>query len=156
MRTGAVVYTTGVNVPIYALHPATTHFPIALLLLNLALTLWHLQRPDAFVERAAYGALLIGWWGALAGVASGTLAAALAWPVEAGVLSWLNAHALLGFVLLYIYGRALLQRRREPHVLDGPGRTRYLLWLVSGALLLLLDGWIGGHMVYRLGVGVDA
>lgn len=144
------------NVPIYALHPAATHFPIALLVLNLALTLWHLRRPDPFVERAAYGALLLGWWGALAGVVTGLVAAALAWPVEAGVLTWLNAHAVLGFALLYIYGRALLQRRRDPGVLDGPGRTRYLVLLIGGALLLLLDGYIGGHMVYRLGVGVDA
>jgi uncharacterized membrane protein len=140
---------------VYALHPAVIHFPIALLVVNLALTLWHLRRADPFLERAAYGALLLGWWGALAGVVTGTLAAALAWPVEAGVLSWLNAHAVLGFLLLYIYGRAVLRRRRDPQILDGPNRRQYLLLLIAGAVLLLVDGWIGGHMVYRLGVGVD-
>ncbi len=145
----------GVSLPMYALHPAVVHFPIALLLLNLVLTLRHLRRPDPFWERAAYGALVLGWWGALAAVASGILAAALAWPVEAGVLTWLNSHAVLGFALLVVYGRALLRRRREPDVLAGPGRRPYLLLLLLGAGLLLLDGWIGGHMVYRLGVGVE-
>lgn len=143
------------DIPVYALHPFAIHFPIALLVLNLALTVWHLRRPDPFLERAAYGALLLGWWGSLAGVVTGTIAAALVWPVEAGVLTWLNAHAVFGFVLLYVYGRALLQRRRDPHVLDGPGRRRYLLLLIAGVLLLLLGGWSGGHMVYRLGVGVE-
>ncbi len=145
----------GVSLPMYALHPAVVHFPIALLLLNLVLTLRHLRRPDPFGERAAYGALVLGWWGALAAVASGILAAALAWPVEAGVLTWLNSHAVLGFALLVVYGQALLRRRREPDVLAGPGRRPYLLLLLLGAGLLLLDGWIGGHMVYRLGVGVE-
>jgi uncharacterized membrane protein len=131
------------------------HFPIALLVLNLILTMWHLRWPDPFLERAAYGALLLGWWGAFAGVVTGTIATALVWPVEPGVLTWLNAHAALGFALLYVYGRALLRRRREPGVLNGPGCRGYLLLLITGATLLLLDGWIGGHMVYRLGVGVD-
>lgn len=150
-----MTYTTAVDIPVYALHPVAIHFPIALLVLNLALTLWHLRWPDPFLERAAYGALLLGWWGSLAGVITGTIAAALVWPVEAGVLTWLNTHAVLGFVLLYVYGQALLRRRRDPQVLDGPRRRDYLLLLISGVILLLLDGWIGGHMVYRLGVGVD-
>ena len=145
----------GVSLPMYALHPAVVHFPIALLLLNMVLTLRHLRHPDPFVERAAYGALVLGWWGALAAVASGILAAALAWPVEPGVLTWLNSHAVLGFALLLVYGRALLRRRRDPAVLAGPGRRPYLLLLLLGVALLLLDGWIGGHMVYRQGVGVE-
>ena len=140
----------------YALHPAVVHFPIALLVLNLLLTLRHLRHPDPFVERAAYGALLLGWWGALAAIVTGTGAAALVWPVEANVLPWLNSHAVLGFAVLFVYGRALLRRRRQPDVLAGPGRRPYVLLLLLGTGLLLLDGWIGGHMVYRLGVGVDA
>jgi uncharacterized membrane protein len=140
---------------LYAIHPAVIHFPIALLLLNLLLTLRYLQTHDDFVERAAYGALVLGWWAALAAVVTGTIATALEWPLEQGLLGWLNAHAVLGFVLLLVYGRALLWRRREPRVLQGAGRNRYLLLLVAGALIVALDGWIGGHLVYRLGLGVD-
>ena len=138
----------------YALHPAVVHFPIALLLLNLLLTAHYLRRPDPFTERAAYGALVLGWWAALAAVTTGTLTTALEWPLAPGVLGWINAHALLGFALLLVYGRALLWRRREPGVLQGPHRRRYFLLLVAGAALVALDGWVGGHLVYGFGVVV--
>ncbi len=138
----------------YALHPAVVHFPIALLLLNLLLTWRYLQTRDPFVERCAYGALGLGWWGALAATGTGTIATALEWPLRPDVLGWLNLHALFGLALLVVYGRALLWRRREPDVLQSPARRRYLALLVAGALLVAVDGWIGGHLVYRLGLGV--
>jgi uncharacterized membrane protein len=138
----------------YALHPATIHFPVALLLLNFVLTGWAVYKDDPFVERAAYGALLLGWLGAAGAILSGLLAAALVWPVNDDVLAWLNTHAALGLILLLVYGRALLWRRREPQVLQSVRRRQYLALLVVGALLVALDGWVGGHMVYRLGVGV--
>jgi uncharacterized membrane protein len=53
-----------------------------------------------------------------------------------------------------VYGRALLWRRRVPDVLLGPSRGRYLCLLVAGAVVVGLDGWLGGHLVYRLGLGV--
>jgi hypothetical protein len=34
-------------------------------------------------------------------------------------------------------------------------RRGYLVRLGLGVALLVLDGWIGGHMVYALGVGVN-
>ena len=138
----------------YALHPAVVHFPIALLLLNLVLTIRHVYRPDAFVERAAYGALVLGWWATLAATTTGIIAIAVEWPLDPGVLSWLNFHALGGFGLLVVYGRALLWRRRRPDVLQSAARGRYVALLLAGAALVLLDGWIGGHLVYRLGLGV--
>ena len=138
----------------YAVHPAVIHFPIALLLLGVALSLSVLRRPDDFVERAAYGALVIGWWTALAGVVTGTAAVALIWPLRPGTLPWINAHAALGLALLVLFGRALLWRRREPAVLRGPRRLRYIALLLAGAAMVVVDGWLGGHLVYRMGVGV--
>ena len=139
----------------YAIHPAVVHLPIALLLLNLALTLQYLRAPDPFLDRAAYGTLVLGWWAALAAVLTGTVATAIEWPLQEGELAWLNAHAAGGFAVLLVYGRALNLRRREPGLLAGPRRQQYLLLLLAGAAILALDGWIGGHLVYRLGVGVD-
>ena len=139
----------------YALHPAVVHFPIALLLLNLLLTLAYLRSGDRFMEQAAYGALMLGWWAALVAIVTGTIAVALEWPLRPGVLVWLNWHAFLALILLLVYGRALLMRRRDPRLLAGPDRRAYLGLLVAGALLVAADGWIGGHLVYRLGLGVD-
>lgn len=137
------------------LHPFATHFPIALLLLNLALTLVFLRRADPFLERSAYGALVIGWWGLFAAILTGTLDLALSWPLRAETVVWINAHAALGIALLIIYGQALLRRRRDPAVLQGPQRAAYLRLLVLGALLVLVTGWVGGHLVYGLGFGVE-
>lgn len=136
------------------LHPATVHFPIVLLLLNLALTLLYLRRRDPFLERSAYGALIIGWWSALAAILTGTLEIAFNWPLPAEVVGWLNAHAASGLIILVIYGQALLQRRRNPHILDSAQRRIYLGLLSGGAALVLLSGWIGGHLVYALGFGI--
>ncbi len=136
------------------LHPFVIHFPIALLLLNLALTLASLHRPDPFLERSAYGALVIGWWGAFAAVATGVLDVARAWPLRPEVVGWLNAHFALGLLVLFVYGRALLMRRRDPTILQGSHCRSYIALLVLGTLLVILTGWTGGYLVYSLGFGV--
>ncbi len=139
---------------LHLLHPAVIHFPITLLLLNGLLTLIFLRRPDLFLERSAYGALVLGWWGALVATITGVLATAVQWPVQDDHLFWVNAHAVLGGVLLLVYGRALLMRRRDPQILHSQHRRAYLLLLLIGMLLVVTSGWTGGHLVYQLGIGV--
>lgn len=136
------------------LHPFVVHFPIALLLLNLGLTLLYLRRDDAFLERSAYGALVIGWWGAFAATLTGAIDLAINWPIRAEVIAWINAHVALGLAVLLIYGQALLRRRRDPYILRGPHARSYLGLLGVGALAVLASGYVGGHLVYGLGFGV--
>ncbi len=136
------------------LHPAAVHFPIALLVVNYGLTLAYLRWHDPFFDQAAYGALVLGWWGSFAAVLTGTIALASSWPLRADVVGWINMHAILGLVLLWVYGQALLRRRRDPQLLDGADRRRYMQLLSLGVVLLLVDGWIGGHLVYGLGFGI--
>jgi len=138
----------------YFLHPAVIHFPIAWLLLGSALTLVYLRRTDPFVERSAYGALVLGWWSTFVAVATGVVAVALTWPIEPSELPWINGHAVTGTLVLLVYGRALLLRRRDRQILHSAARRTYLLLLAAGALLVVLSGWTGGHLVYQLGVGV--
>ena len=140
---------------LYLLHPAVIHFPIAFLLLNGALTVWYLRRADTFVERSAYGALVLGWWGALAATGSGLLAVIVSWPLEDAHIAWINAHAVLGALVLFVYGRALLLRRRDPAVLHGVQRRTYLALVLAGAMLAATSGWTGWHLVYQLGLGVQ-
>ena len=136
-----------------ALHPMVVHFPIALLLLGLLLSILAMRRPDPFYDRAAYGALLLGWWAALAALLTGTLEIVLNWPLPEGTLAWLNAHAASGLILLIVYFVALQRRRRDPRILHGAGRYAYLGLLVAGALLVAFSGWVGGVLVYELGFG---
>ena len=138
----------------HLLHPAVIHFPITLLLLNGALTLAYLRRPDPFLERAAYGALVLGWWGVFVAIGTGLLAVVVNWPLQVEHVGWINAHAVLGTVLLLVYGRALLLRRRNPQILQSLQLRSYLLLLAMGVLLVVLSGWTGGHLVYGLGFGV--
>ena len=135
-------------------HPFVVHFPIALLLLCVILTLACLRWDDPFLERSAYGALVIGWWGAFAAVASGVLDIARAWPLASEVVGWLNAHFVLGVLVLLVYGRALVMRRRDGRILHGSDGRRYVALLCIGALLVVLSGWTGGILVYRFGFGV--
>lgn len=136
------------------LHPAVIHFPIALLLLAAALTAAHLRRPDPWLERCAYGALVLGWWSALAATVTGLGAAALQWPFTPTILMWINWHALTGFAVLGVAGRALIWRKREPQILAGPRRRQYLGMLALLVVLVITSGWLGGELVYTFGVGV--
>jgi uncharacterized membrane protein len=143
----------------YPLHPLTVHFPVALLLANGLLTLLYLRGWGAAYEVSAYHCLVLGWFGAVVATLSGAWDA---WQQVYGpaaardvvMLNWVNAHAAIGLAIVGVYGRALLLRRRQPDVLsDGRARRGYLRLLLVGVVLVLLDGWLGGYLVYTLGLG---
>ena len=143
----------------YPFHPLTVHLPIGLLLGNALLTLLYLRRGDPTFETSAYHCLWIGWLGALLAVAAGTFDAARQLlsvsNARVDALGWINAHALVGFAILLIYWQAWQIRRRYPMVLASPtARRGYLARLAAGVTLLVLDGWLGGHLVYSLRLGI--
>ena len=143
----------------YPFHPLTVHLPIGLLLGNALLTLLYLRRGDRTFEVGAFHCLWLGWLGTLLAIASGTFDAARqvlsATNPRGDALGWINAHALVGFALLVVYWQAWQIRRRNPGVLDSRSTRRgYLARLAIGAALLVLDGWLGGHLVYSLRLGV--
>lgn len=144
----------------FPIHPFTVHFPIALLLANLLLTLLYLRGYGQGFETSAYHCLVLGWFSAVVVTCTGLWDA---WQQVYSadvprneVLNWLNGHAALGLVILFVYGQALLRRRRQPTILDNPAeRSGYLRLLVIGAALVLLTGWVGGRLVYGFGIGVQ-
>jgi uncharacterized membrane protein len=145
----------------YPLHPLTVHLPIGLLLGNALLTLLYLHRNDPAFEISAFHCLWLGWLGTLLAIAAGTFDAARqllsATTPRSDALGWINAHALVGFAILVIYWQAWQIRRRNPNVLASPTTRRgYLARLGIGVALLVLDGWLGGHLVYSLRLGVYA
>src|SRR3954453_8302618 len=143
----------------YPLHPLTVHLPIGLLLGNALLTLLYLRGNDPAFETSAFHCLWLGWLGALLAITTGTFDAARqllsATNPRSDVLSWINAHALAGFAILVIYWQAWQIRRRNPQVLASLTERRgYLARIAIGVVLLVLDGWLGGHLVYSLRLGV--
>ncbi len=139
------------------LHPRLVHFPVALLATGSILALVYLlgwRRPALPV--AAWLMLLLGWLGIFPAVVSGLVDrnAALDDPA---VLAVMNPHIAAGFGLLIVYGLLLYERLRAPAVLDQPRRRIWLLaLLLAGLALLAVEGWLGGKLVYDLGVGVQS
>jgi uncharacterized membrane protein len=143
----------------YPVHALTVHLPIGLLLGNALLTLLYLRRGDAALETSAFHCLWLGWLGAALAVAAGIFDAArlLFDPTNprSDALGWINAHALVGIAILVVYWQAWQARRRRPTLLaDRSTRRGYLARLALGVGLVVLDGWLGGHLVYSLRLGV--
>lgn len=145
----------------YALHPFTVHFPIALLLASTLFTFVALRRSGGGWETSAYHCLIAGWFAGVVALLTG-LPDALGQltgpdaPRNSGVVGWVNAHAFANLGAVILYGQALLRRRRNAGLLGDPAARRgYLRLHVLGALLLLVGGWLGGHLVYVLKLGIE-
>lgn len=137
------------------LHPRVVHFPVALTLtgvLFLAAGLWRRQ-----VRWWGYGqiSLLLGWLGVLAAVVTGLVDQARA-PQDAAVAAIINQHITAGVALLVVAGLALYWPLRNKQLPAGAAAARwgYLALLALAALLVALEGWLGGRLVYEFGVGV--
>jgi uncharacterized membrane protein len=161
---GVSCYNSAPNIPdssdtMYPFHAPITHLPIGLLLGNALLTLLYLRRRDTTLETGAYHCLWLGWFGAALAVATGIFDAArqLLDPTNprTDALGWINAHALVGLAILVVYWQVWQIRRRRPGILADPSaRQGYLMRLALGVVLIVVDGWLGGHMVYSLRLGV--
>lgn len=136
------------------LHPMFVHFPIALYLLGVLLTLGYLWRRTPDYERFAYWAFLLAW--------VAVAVAALAGLIDLGSLApddprraVINNHITSGVALLIINGLVLYFRFRWPDVLAGSRRWVYLALMVTGIVAVVLTGWLGGKLVYTLKVGIE-
>lgn len=150
----------------YALHPLSVHFPLALLLASGLFTMIALRGGGAPTsgagwETSAYHCLLVGWLAGVVALLTGAVDAVRQLvgpeaPRDNAMIGWVNAHAIANLAAMGVYGQALLRRRRRPAILADPAARRgYLRLHAAGAALLLIGGWIGGHLVYVLGLGLQ-
>ncbi len=136
------------------LHPRFVHFPIALSLVGvLFVVLGMLRRREAWI---GYGriSLLLGWLGVLAAVVTGLIDQAAA-PQDATVTAIIDQHVTAGIALLIAAGLAIYWPLRNRNLWSSPARWGYVALLVVIVLLVLVEGWLGGKLVYEFGVGVD-
>ncbi len=138
----------------HPLHPMTVHFPIAFYLLGVLLTLAYLGRAQADYDRFAFWSFILSWLA--------TIMASLAGLVDQNRLdiadprqNTVNNHITAGVALLIINGLLLYMRLRWPNILTEPRRRAYLTLMALGVIAVLTTAWLGGELVYRLGVGVQ-
>lgn len=154
------------------LHPATVHFPIALLLLGSALTLLHLlRRPPVDLKTTIWLLFGFGWVGGAVAVLTGLLAQ-VNLPPDAPYRTVLNFHIGAGLAVLLVYGFLLYrgwlyrgaraQKARQKRGVatadlldDAAARGWITVVVVVGAILILTTGWYGGILVYTFGVNVQ-
>lgn len=140
---------------LFPLHPRFAHFPVVLLLTGTVLALLYLLGwRKALFAATAWLMLLLGWVAVFAAILSGLIDRNRA-PQDPAISTVMNPHIATGFALLIVYGLLLYERLRAPQALDQP-RRRWLLLalLLAGSVLLIVEGALGGQLVFHLGVGV--
>ncbi len=98
--------------------------------------------------------MLLGWLSIFPAMLSGLIDRNRA-PDDAATAAVMNPHIAASFGLLIVYGWLLYERLRSPAVLD-QFRQRWVLMVlvILGLLLLVVEGWLGGRLVFELRVGV--
>ena len=136
----------------HPLHPMTVHFPIALYLLGVLLTLFYLRRGNAEVERFAY------WSFILSGL--GAIVASIIGLIDQGQLELddprrnnVNSHITAGVALIIVNGLLVYMRFRWPDVL-ARYRWAYLGLMALGVIVVITTAWLGAELVYRWQVGI--
>jgi uncharacterized membrane protein len=137
------------------LHPMFVHFPIALYLLGVLMSIACLWQGRLDFDRFAY------WSFVLALLAA--IVASLVGLVDQNRLDYLdtrraavNDHITTAISLLVVNGLLVYLRFRWPDVLQQPRRRwQYMVLMLAGLALLVVTGWQGGDLVYRLQVGIE-
>lgn len=161
------------------LHPASVHFPIALLLSASVSGLFYLYgKRLPLLLTLVWPLMGLGWIAAIVAALTG-LITQRGLPPQAPYQSILNWHITTGLAQIVVYGLLLYQRWRYPTLVkqrarrrggrtaeanslaapddllnDSASRIGITLLLVSGIVLILASGWIGGRLVFEWGVNV--
>ncbi|RME74124.1 MAG: DUF2231 domain-containing protein [Chloroflexi bacterium] len=137
----------------HPLHPMTVHFPIALFLLGVLLTLVYLRRGQPEYDRFAFLSLMLSELAALVASLTGLL--------DQNLLAFddprrqaVNPHITAAVALLVVNGLLVYMRLKWPDVLVRR-RAAYLGLMAAGTAVLLATAWLGGELVYRWQVGVQ-
>ena len=135
----------------HAIHPMLIVFPLGLLATSFIFDIIHLLTGNGFWSDLAF-------WLIAAGVIGGLLAALF------GLIDWLAIpagtrakgiglrHGGGNVVVVLLFAVSWLLRLPAPR---NPGTLPFILSLI-GVGLALVTSWLGGELVERLGVGVDA
>lgn len=143
-------------IELYLLHPAAVHFPVAILLLGLAVEGFSHLRPNAQeLTRAASGLLWLGTLCAWAAFGLGLLAEETA-PHVPPAWETLAEHETLGYWTVGLFSALSLWRLwavRKGRTTRRWARVFLTVWLLSAGVLVS-TAFHGGELVFRFGMGV--
>lgn len=135
-------------------HPRFVHFPIALCIVGAAFIAFGLLRKQERWTSYGQTSLVLGWIGILGAVISGLIDQTYA-PDDAAVTALLNQHITAGIALVVAVGLAIYWPIRNKKLWQSTARWGYLALLVAIVLLVVVEAWLGGKLVYQYGVGVQ-
>lgn len=142
---------------LFPFHPRFVHFPIALSLVGVAFVAVSFAVRDGRERWFWAGRVLVflGWIGALIAGVTGMIDQSRA-PDLPVVRDTINSHITVGIALIIVFGLALYWPLKDKKLLAERGHQwGYLALLLLGVGLILLESWLGGQLVYKLGVGVQ-
>jgi uncharacterized membrane protein len=139
----------------HPVHPMIIPFPIALWVFSLVADVIYLWR-GYWVWR-----YYVAFYALLAGIIAAVVAAV------PGLIDWLsltdkavvriaNWHARLNVIALLIFAGSFYLRTTSGSSLVGGSYTIPLALSVLGVILITISGWLGGEMVFKHGVAVEA
>ena len=143
--------------PFTPLHPAVVHFPIALSVLSVGADAAGWATRHRAISASFFAA---GWWALAAAVASAAVAIVLGISdmrratIQEDAHRQVHHHMRIGFGVFVAL--AVMFAWRLVRVVDGEFSVG-VAYLAAGVVTLLLigyQGWLGGELVFRLGVGV--
>jgi nitrite reductase/ring-hydroxylating ferredoxin subunit/uncharacterized membrane protein len=135
------------------LHAAIVHFPLACFSIATVLDCvsWILPDPDLHFVASAF-------WAIVAGIGTALVAAVLGFVDYTTIRDdhpskkHATAHMILNLASVALYAGSLLWRKHELEASHTPPAA--LAASMVGFLVLVISGYIGGHMVYNDGIGV--
>lgn len=138
---------------LHLLHPVLVHFAVAFLVVGAVAEALGILGGRRAMERFGAAASLLGVVFLVATVASGFLAANSV-PLPGGAHEPLEDHERAGLVLLGVWLLLVLWKAWFRGTLPPRHRVPHAAALLAAGGLTLWVAWLGGHLVYGLGVGV--
>src|SRR5688572_21917822 len=139
----------------HPVHPMIIPFPIALWVFSLVADVIYLWRGNpVWRDYVAFYALL----GGIIGAAVAAVPGLIDWLslTDKAVVKLANWHARLNVIALLIFAASFYLRTTNGAGLVSESYTIPLALSVLGVILITISGWLGGEMVFKHGVAVEA